>query len=997
MNISTKKLFINSVKKACLCLTTLMIASLASATNYYVDNAAGSSNNNGSETAPWDSLQTVCQKSSQFNAGDVIHFKRGQRFYNFYNGNLASSGNATSPITFQSYGDANDPAPILSVGKRIDQDNSWTNLGDGRYLYTGYAGSVVNFIWEDGFPVKKASSSALTDGYWYLVSGTGIYIRPTDGQDYSTHEYYLANNGIVFNVANRSNLIFKDLKFEYSKWGIYNTISATSASSGIKIENCEFSRMYAGIWLNSPTTSIENHDIEVIANIFSDIRFAFICTGLNSTPRHYNLTIADNVIKNIAINGAYVLSDTMPDVEALSFQNLHDSTIINNTIINGIKTSDGITDADGDPVSSSGIIIWIAENATMENVKIKNNYIEDVEKGIVMGAGTAYKLSNNLLKGNIIINSQTGMRLNSSDVNDSTLVKYNEFYDNDISIVLYSGARGYQFSDNRSFWPKLFHIQTWQAWQLTDSWFNYNVYQPDGALWRNEANNTTYANLASWQQTNQDPDSVTTWNGSELVVKDGLEIWLKSDAGLFDETGQPVTPGGTIQTWQDQSGNERDYSCTSSTRRPQLTTGISPNGAAGIYFDGVNDAMKLDNASMSLKSVFIVFKASNAITASSPAQTISNQAGEFSFGSCTGLLTDELFTVMSQNSSDINCRSGYTSASNNISGFNIMSVVYNSTNSAYDIYLNGTIVSNVKVGSDDNGLVANNLTFHIGARDLAGGYFNGYIFEYIAYNKAFNLDQKQAVEDYLTKKYSTSNTLPVTNNLEIWLKADAGLLDDSGQPVATSGAVQTWQDQSGNNRDYYCTSSARRPVLEDRISPNGAAGIYFDGIDDAMKLDNVTLTTKSVFIVFKSTSPFTQTSPAQTISNQAGEFSFGSCTGLLTDELFTVMSKNSSNSNCRSGYTSATENISWFNILSVVYNSTDSVYDIYLNGIKVDNATSGIDDNALSAQNITFHLGARDLAGGYFDGYIFEYILYNDSLNATNRVAVENYLTNKYQ
>ena len=29
--------------------------------------------------------------------------------------------------------------------------------------------------------------------------------------------------------------------------------------------------------------------------------------------------------------------------------------------------------------------------------------------------------------------------------------------------------------------------------------------------------------------------------------------------------------------------------------------------------------------------------------------------------------------------------------------------------------------------------------------------------------------------------------------------------------------------------------------LEDGISPNGTAGVYFDGIDDAMKLDNVSL------------------------------------------------------------------------------------------------------------------------------------------------------------
>jgi hypothetical protein len=998
MNIVSKNLAIRFLMKTFLGFVAMMIVNTTYATSYYIDAISGNdSSGDGSITSPWKTLGKVVSysQSPKFNAGDTIYFKRGQRFYNFSNGSFTSSGSVDNPITITSYGSGEQP--ILSTGRRIDNESNsnWTDQGNNIFLYTGYTGSILEYVLIDKFPVKEATSSSLSDGDCFLSPSNGIYVRCPSGT-VTDYEIYLVNSPVIFLITDRSYITFSDLTFEFARDAIYGN-GDNYPIHHIDINNCLFRYVSKGIALHSKSIASENHDISVTHNVFDNIRFGFICTAYDNVYRHYNLNISNNTVKNVCINGAFALSDIIPDVEALSFQNLHDSIISNNIVSMGVKSSENIKNADNEVLHADGIIVWLHDNATMERVKITNNTVSNVEKGIIIGAGTAYKLTDNLVKGNIVKNCETGLRMNSSDVNDSTWIEYNEFYNNEISMTLYSGARGYQFSDNRSFWPKLYHVQTYQAWQLTDSFFNHNVYIPDGALWYYDPSSTTYTNLAAWQQKDQDLDSVTEWNGKELTVIDGLEIWLKSDTGLLDANGDPVAANGSVQTWKDQSGNNRDYYCTSSSRRPLLEDGISPNGAAGVYFDGTDDAMKLDNVSLASKSIFVVFKAYDSLSSSSSVQTISNQAGEFSFGSCTGLLTDEVFTVTSKDSSSSNCRSGYTSASASISGFNTLSITYNSTSESYDIYLNGTQISNATVGSDDNALYADDLTFHIGSRDLAGGYFKGHIFEYIAYSKECDQEQRQSVESYLTKKYSDTNELPVTANLEIWLKSDAGLLDGDDEPVVANGSVQTWEDQSGNNRDYYCTSSIRRPILEDGISPNGSTGVYFDGIDDAMKLDNVSLTSKSIFVVFKTYAPLSKDSSAQTISNQAGEFSFGSCTGLLTDEVFTVTSKNSSDSNCRSGYTSASANISWFNLLAVVYNSTDKAYDIYLNGVQIRNAKSGVDDNALVSSNLTFHLGSRDLVGGYFDGYIFEYIIYNDSLSVTDRESVENYLVNKYE
>ena len=720
------------------------------ATVYYVDSEIGNSSYNGSsESTPWDSLQTVCSKSSTFQPGDIIKFKRGQRFYNFLNGNLNCSGTSSvSQIVFQSYGDFSQPAPVLSTGKRIDQEASWTDLGNGRYLYTGYVGFVVAFLWEDGFPIKKASSSALTDGYWYLVSGTGIYVRPTDLQAYSSHEYYLSNNTVILGITNCSYLKFADLSFEYSKTGIYTGSSAVSEICGIDITNCTFSKMCSGIRINSTSTSLENHDISVTNNIFTDVRFAFICTGLDTAARHYNLNISGNYITNVCIDGAYALNDTSPDVEVLSFQNLHDSVISKNIIEHGIKYSDGITDIQNEPLGAGGIVIWVHPDALVKNVQISNNIITDIARGIAFGSGVGYFLQDNQISGNIIEDCEIGMRLNSSSYSgEETTVENNQLYCNNINTCLYSGVRGYLVTNNISFWPAQYHVQFYQSWQFTDSTLNDNCYIPDGALWRYEPS-TTYSNFAAWQTAGQD-------NNSVAIDDTGLKLWLKTDAGALNEDGLPADVDEGVQSWLDQSSNGWNFSCSFYTRRPTLKNNASPNGAAGLYFNGTSNCMNMPNKSGTLKSIYIAFSNENTISKSSASEVILDlgTVEELVFGSCTTLLTDELLTVFSKNSTAFQCRSGYTSDNTQINAdFHVMAIILNQAEDSFDIYLDGNMINNATYGSDDTPLTIND-TCYLGGRDLAGSYFKGYIFEIIGFDVAHGSNQIGDIMNYLETKY----------------------------------------------------------------------------------------------------------------------------------------------------------------------------------------------------------------------------------------------------
>ncbi len=84
-------------------------SALAANTSYYVDCSAAS-NGSGTQSSPWNNLATV--SSTTFGGGDTIFFKRGTTC----SGQLwpKGSGNATSPITIDSYGTG--ALPIINGG-----------------------------------------------------------------------------------------------------------------------------------------------------------------------------------------------------------------------------------------------------------------------------------------------------------------------------------------------------------------------------------------------------------------------------------------------------------------------------------------------------------------------------------------------------------------------------------------------------------------------------------------------------------------------------------------------------------------------------------------------------------------------------------------------------------------------------------------------------------------------------------------------------------------
>lgn len=91
------------------------------------------------------------------------------------------------------------------------------------------------------------------------------------------------------------------------------------------------------------------------------------------------------------------------------------------------------------------------------------------------------------------------------------------------------------------------------------------------------------------------------------------------------------------------------------------------------------------------------------------------------------------------------------------------------------------------------------------------------------------------------------------SGLKLWLKADAGLYQDSGRATpatADNDPVWSWADQSGQGRHATAEISGRRPLLKTAIQ-NGMPVVRFDGTDDDLRFTTVDLPAFSMYIVFK--------------------------------------------------------------------------------------------------------------------------------------------------
>ncbi len=269
------------------------------------------------------------------------------------------------------------------------------------------------------------------------------------------------------------------------------------------------------------------------------------------------------------------------------------------------------------------------------------------------------------------------------------------------------------------------------------------------------------------------------------------------------------------------------------------------------------------------------------------------------------------------------------------------------------------------------------------------------------------------VSDGTLKSDSLKRTIDVSPvetipDLEVWLRADAGISEGDGV------AITTWADQSGNGNDYVGTAGggSAPTYIASSADLNGQPSVQFAGngdrfIDsdgDVNYIDNAT--EFSLFIVYQS--DVTNTDRGLFIAEDPDEddktltirydASGANGAGAFNNIVKTGILANGADNQLESFSDIQTTDAQ---IISLQWES-GITYDLYVDGI-LNNPSSAADPppsgtiGASAATTAILGKGGKDAgATESWDGEIAEFIYYSRSITQEERESIEDYLADKY-
>jgi hypothetical protein len=260
---------------------------------------------------------------------------------------------------------------------------------------------------------------------------------------------------------------------------------------------------------------------------------------------------------------------------------------------------------------------------------------------------------------------------------------------------------------------------------------------------------------------------------------------------------------------------------------------------------------------------------------------------------------------------------------------------------------------------------------------------------------SWNIGWSAGVNDSIYKWVGLPSVIP-TAGLQMWLRADTGV-------DTLNGTVSRWHDQSGNGNDVIQTNTSRQPLLVANTL-NGKPVISFDGLNDKLGFTGTShMTQFSLFLVINN--------HQGTVGNTGNVITFGA-SGDFGHQWYMGMAIPEFGSDTlgmfigagwvRGGTSGLVAYDQWRN-LSVVANQTIWNTTLQWDGNDVPLVPGG------SASFISVPLGDATGSGGGIGGAdgvpfgtilakcdVAEVIVYNKAVTDSERLAVENYLSDKY-
>ncbi|SNS77346.1 Por secretion system C-terminal sorting domain-containing protein [Ekhidna lutea] len=226
-------------------------------------------------------------------------------------------------------------------------------------------------------------------------------------------------------------------------------------------------------------------------------------------------------------------------------------------------------------------------------------------------------------------------------------------------------------------------------------------------------------------------------------------------------------------------------------------------------------------------------------------------------------------------------------------------------------------------------------------------------------------------------------------NLELWLKADEGIVEGNN-----NNNVREWTDRSGNGHSAKQVDPNDEPTYIASYL-NGNPALEFDENDDDL-YSQTGFYTQDYFIVLDPNQDYVSTSAVDYIigwdDDDISGLQFGAATGFLTDEVLTHYQDDANN--YISGVEGATIAYTDPMIINFRENVTANDIELYINGL----STTVTTPNAFLAHfnNVSYRLGQSGEEADPYDGYMMELICFSARSTDANRREVASYLAIKY-
>ncbi len=277
--------------------------------------------------------------------------------------------------------------------------------------------------------------------------------------------------------------------------------------------------------------------------------------------------------------------------------------------------------------------------------------------------------------------------------------------------------------------------------------------------------------------------------------------------------------------------------------------------------------------------------------------------------------------------------------------------------------------------------------------------------------------------------YNTPTNGPggVTNNLDLWLKADqldgttygsdganVSKWSDNGKgnhaEVVVTGQEPVYRNNSGKNMNFNPviefennnnTSGSDMTYLTNRDELKGTGGFNTNDLFVVLMPDPSITSTMVPLDTFTSSDPLTES-----YTEDVTGFGYGSYTARLNNERLTYCigtTSETATTPAENGYarsdTNSSTDYNQIQIVNIRQNVSDTDMELYFNANQVGNETNDISKYA-TINNGRYWLGRSQYWNGSFDGRIAEVITYNSRKSDNNltqeRNRIQSYLAIKY-